>query len=219
MTVKTKNLNFVWSDLHEDILGARKELFENGYFADVTLISDDLKTFNVHRSILYPSSDLLKELLLMKQCKTDATLFLKGIKSQFLEPILQFIYFGKVSVPESQVKNFIKCAKDLDLKSFSGNFNLTKSDIDSSNMEKDAFNGEDKESSLDYSKNIPGPLLSEHSGSKSSQILNIIKRPEDEKENQIDLYTRDLRPAPLSDLIAVSSLGPVAATGNSAELL
>ena len=127
----------------------------------------------------------------MKQCKTDAIIFLKGVKSQFLEPILQFIYFGEVSVPESQVKKFIKCAKDLDLKSFSGNFNLTKSDIDSSNMEKDAFNGEDKESSLDHSKNIPGPLLSEHSGSKSSQILNIIKRPEDEKKNQIDFYRCD----------------------------
>ena len=49
MAVKTKDLNFVWSDFHEDNLSTRKDLFDNGYFADVTLISDDLKTFNVHR--------------------------------------------------------------------------------------------------------------------------------------------------------------------------
>ena len=193
MTVKTKNLNFVWNDLSEDILSTRKELFENSHFADVTLISDDLKTFNVHRTILYPASDLLKELLLMKQCKTDAILFLKGIKSQFLEPILQFIYFGEVSVPEAQVKKFIKCAKDLDLKSFSGpgNFTLTKSDIDTFNM--DASTGEDihEESSLDHSNDVPGPLLLENSGSKSNQTFNMIKRPEDEKENQIDFYQCD----------------------------
>ena len=138
MAVKTKDLNFVWSDFHEDILSARKDFFENGYFADVTLISDDFKIFNVHRSILFPASDLLKQLLLMKQCKTEATLFLKGIKSQFLKPILHFIYLGEVSVPEAQVKNFIKYAKDLDLKSFSGNISRTKSDIDSSNVGKNS---------------------------------------------------------------------------------
>ena len=177
MAVKTKDLNFVWSDFHEDILNTRKDFFENGYFADVTLISDDLKTFNVHRSILFPASDLLKQLLLIKQCKTEATLFLKGIKSQFLEPILHFIYFGEVSVPEAQVKKFIKCAKDLDLKSFSGNVSLTKS-----------------ESRLDHIINTPGPLNSELSETKSSQIFyrsNTIQRPQDEKEEEIHFYQCD----------------------------
>ena len=199
MAVKTKNLNFVWSDFYEDILSTRKDFFENGYFADVTLISDDLKTFNVHRSILFPASDLLKELLLIKQFKTEATLFLKGIKSQFLEPILHFIYFGEVSVPEAQVKKFIKCAKDLDLKSFSGNVPLTKSNIDSSNVEKNSeildMIIEKTESRLDHIINTPGPLNSELSEKKSSQIFyrsNTIQRPvEDEKEDEIQFYQCD----------------------------
>ena len=174
MAVKTKDLNFVWSDFHEDILSARKDFFENGYFADVTLISDDFKIFNVHRSILFPASDLLKQLLLMKQCKTEATLFLKGIKSQFLKPILHFIYLGEVSVPEAQVKNFIKYAKDLDLKSFSGNISRTKSDIDSSQILKKIIKKAEKRL-FDHSINITEPLNTEHSETKSSQIQ--VSRP------------------------------------------
>ena len=174
MTFKTKKLNFVWNDLYEDMINTRKELIENGHFADVTLISDDLKTFNVHRSILFPASNVLKQLLLMKQCKSEAIIFLKGINSQFLGVIIQFIYFGEVSVPEAQVKKFIRCAKDLDLKGFSGNYpTLPLSDIDNPDVNNGLLFGEEKleyYSSPNHSNSIPAT------------------NPEDKEESEKQLY-------------------------------
>ena len=187
MTFKTKNLNFVWTDFLEDNLNARKELLNNGHYTDVTLISDDFKTFNVHRSILFPASNLLKQVFLLDQCKSQATLFLKGIKSQFLDAILQFIYFGEVSVPEAQVKQFIKCAKDLDLKSFYGNIPKTQSDIDNGALSDE---GENKSKHENFS-NINTKAQQDHSWTNTRQLLNKsrnIPGPKDEKENVNPLY-------------------------------
>ena len=187
MTFKTKNLNFVWTDFLEDNLNTRKELLKNGHFTDVTLISDDFKTFNVHRSILFPASNFFKQLLLMDQCKSQATLFLKGIKSQFLDAILQFVYFGEVSVPEAQVKQFIKCAKDLDLKSFYGNIPTTQSDIDNSALSEE----DENKSKLDNFSNINTRPLPDQSWTNTRQLLSKsgnIPGPKDEKNNVNPLY-------------------------------
>ena len=186
MTSITKKQNFVWTDFHEDNLRTRKELFNKGHFADVTLISDDFKTFNVHRSILFPASNLLRQLLLMEQCKREAILYLKGVKSQFLDAILQFIYFGEVSVPEVQVKNFIKCAKDLDLKSFSADVPITQSEV-----ENCALSEEDENITRnDNISNFTGPLP-DHSWTKTEKPLNksrSIPGPKNEKEMENSLY-------------------------------
>ena len=183
MTSKTKKLSFVWTDFHGDNLGTRKELYNKGHFADVTLISDDFKPFNVHRSILFAASDLLRQLLLMEQCKSEAILYLKGVNSQFLDAILQFIYFGEVSVPEVQVKDFIKCAKDLDLKSFLGNIPITQSENCALSEEDENIARHDKISNL-----FTGPLP-DHSWIQTEKLLNKSRNiPEDEKEMEDSLY-------------------------------
>ena len=187
MTFKSKNLNFIWTDFLEDKLNTRKELLNNGHFTDVTLISDDFKTFNAHRSILFLASNLLKQLLLMEQCKSQPTLFLKGIKSQFLDAILQFIYLGEVSVAETDVKKFIKCAKDLDLKSFDGNIPTTQSDINNCALSEE----DENKSSLDSFSNTNTRPLKDHSWTQTRQLLNKsrnIPGPQDEKENLNHFY-------------------------------
>ena len=186
MTFKTKNINFIWTDFSEENLNTRKELLNNGHFTDVTLISDDFKTFNAHRSILFPASNLLKQLLLMEQCKSQPTLFLKGIKSQFLDAILQFIYLGEVSVAEADVKQLIKCAKDLDLKSFDGNIPTTQSDIDNYALSEEDEN-KGKIDSFSNTKTRPQGHLWTPTGQLLNKSRNI-PGPKDEKENVNHLY-------------------------------
>ena len=147
-----KSISFIGNEFKEGILQTRKELFYEGHFSDVTLVSDDFKTFNVHRSVLFSASNVFKNLLLLKPHNSETLLFLRGIKCKFLESILEFIYFGEVSIPEKQVKEFIKCGKILQIESFDGEIPLSKFN-NVPDAEKDACNETFRGNEEDVSEN------------------------------------------------------------------
>jgi len=109
-----------WDSFESHILASQRELYCTKQFSDVTLVSDDLVEFLAHKTVLASASPKLKTLLAMSPHQQSAFLYLKGIKHQDLESILQYIYLGETEISELEVQEFTEIAKDLGIMRDSG---------------------------------------------------------------------------------------------------
>ena len=98
-----------------------KDLFSSTHFTDVTLVSEDMRKVKAHRNVLSACSPVFKELLLLDETNNQSIIFLKGIKSQELEVIVQFIYLGQATLQEERVSQFLETASSLGIKGLSQN--------------------------------------------------------------------------------------------------
>ena len=106
-----------WNTFQKQLRESNRELYNEKHFADVTLVSDDMVQVNAHKSILSSASTLFKQLLLLNSNSMfNQILFLKGIKYEELEAILQFIYLGEANISENRINSFVTASTDLDIK-------------------------------------------------------------------------------------------------------
>ena len=110
-----------WNTFQGHLQETQKELYNEKHFADVTLVSDDMVQIKAHKTILSSASSVFKQLLMMNESTTNQILFLKGVKYEELESLLQFIYLGEANVYEHRIEVFISAAKDLDIKEMTEN--------------------------------------------------------------------------------------------------
>ena len=106
---------FSWDNFKGNLKESFQDLYMDPKFADVTLLSEDLIPIQSHRVILSSSSPLLNKILSFN----NPVLFLKGVRNQELQPLLEFIYTGNTRIEENNVDNFMKTAKELQIKGLS----------------------------------------------------------------------------------------------------
>lgn len=104
-----------WSTFHNHLLETSNDLYHHKNFTDVTLVSDDLVIMHAHRFVLSSSSSIFQKLLSIDSCPKPI-LFLKGVTSQELESILQFIYLGETRIDTDRINSFLVSAKNLAIK-------------------------------------------------------------------------------------------------------
>ena len=92
-----------------------KELFTENIFADVTLVSDDQIQIPAHKFVLSAGSPTLKNLLLNNP-HPHPLIYMRGVKQQELQSILQFIYLGEARIYQDRIKEFLDVAVDLEIK-------------------------------------------------------------------------------------------------------
>ena len=84
-------------------------------YSDVTLVSDDFKSFQGHKVILSSCSKVFMELLKLSNPQTSSMIYLKGFTSNQISNILKFIYQGCVEVPTTDLSSFVEKAEELQL--------------------------------------------------------------------------------------------------------
>ena len=119
----------------KEILG---ELKSDGTFADVTLVTDDKKTFRAHRNILSACSSVFKDILKLHAENNQTIIYLRGVKQFEMEAILEFIYYGETTFYRENVNELLSVAKDLNIRGLGKHVE----DSDSSNIDtlKDVTN-------------------------------------------------------------------------------
>lgn len=106
-----------WNNFQSHLQKSHKNLFNDKLFADVTLVSDDLKKVSAHKTILSNASSVFMQLLTITSNSSNSILYLKGIQYEDLEALLKFIYIGEAKVNEHRIEQFCKIAEDFDLDS------------------------------------------------------------------------------------------------------
>ena len=112
--------NLSWNSYPEKVREMLEKMLTTDQFTDVTLVCDDQTQFKAHKTVLSSFSPVFRNILLHNDHR-HPLIFLRGIKQQEMESILQFLYLGQATVYENRVNEFLNVAKDLDIEGVGGN--------------------------------------------------------------------------------------------------
>ena len=104
-----------WNDFVKNVTSSVSELRTNAEFADVTLACGDGQKIRGHKIILSSGSHTFKALL-KQNSDPNVLIFMRGVKSYFLKLIVDFIYFGEISVHQDNLNEFLALAEDLNMR-------------------------------------------------------------------------------------------------------
>ena len=106
-----------------------KDLYQEGRYSDVTLVSDDQTQFKAHKVVLSACSPVFKKIIDSNPGQ-HPLIYLRGIQSYEMESILQFMYLGEGKVYQERIEEFIKVSKDLEVKEISKGVEMPGEDED-----------------------------------------------------------------------------------------
>ena len=109
-----------WTDYEDNVSSTLEKQNSSSFCSDLILVSDELVTFQVHKFVLSAFSPMIKELLL-KNPHPRPLIYLKGIKKEELQSLLNLVYFGKTSFnnPDPGSKDmFVKVIEKFQLTGF-----------------------------------------------------------------------------------------------------
>ena len=147
----SQDFSFSWFNFTEHLHHLFADLYKEESYADVTLVSSDQFEFKAHKIVLSACSPVLKKII--DDNHGDLPLvYQTKIKSQEMEAILHFIYMGKGKFYQERMEEFIKAAKDLELKHFCEILETQNCDVDTADTayKNTALNTERYESGKIY---------------------------------------------------------------------
>jgi len=113
--IQSGNFSLKWSEYAATISDSFKSFHSNQNFADVTIACEDEMHTQAHKVILAACSPFFQHIL-EKNVHPHPLIYLKGIKSQHLLSIIDFVYTGEVTVLHGQLDEFLETARELKLK-------------------------------------------------------------------------------------------------------
>ena len=109
--------SLAWGEISSNIKETYKDVRKYEEFNDVTLVCDDGE-ISAHKLVLYGGSTFFRSVL-TKIKHQHPLLYIKGVKINHLEAIVDFIYNGEVNVAQDDLEILLEAAKDLKVKGLS----------------------------------------------------------------------------------------------------
>ena len=125
--MSSEKLCLKWNDFQENILSGFKELRMDKEFTDVTLACEDGQHIGAHKVVLATCSPLFMNLLKSNRHQ-HPLIYMRGVKSEDLMAIIDFLYFGQANVYQDNLDTFLAIADDLKLKGLTGEGETNESD-------------------------------------------------------------------------------------------
>ena len=117
--IMSEKLCLKWNDFQENVNTAFTSLREDKEFSDVTLVCEDGHQLEAHKLILVASSPFFLNLL-KKSRHPHPLIYMKGIKIEDLQAMVDFLYRGEANVFQENLESFLAIAEELKLKGLSG---------------------------------------------------------------------------------------------------
>ena len=110
------------SDMHTTQLLKTFDYFcKHNVLTDVTLVGDDKARVEAHKLVLCAGSSMFRNFL-VDTLQSPSMIYLKGIKQEQLDSILQFLYFGETTISQDALNNFLQVCKELEIEGLDTNF-------------------------------------------------------------------------------------------------
>ena len=116
----SEKLCLQWNDFKENAPSAFRILREDNDFADVTLACEDGEQFEAHKVILASSSPFFQNILRRNKQAAHPLIYMRGMKSEDLVAIIDFLYCGEANVFNENLDSFLAIAEELQLKGLMG---------------------------------------------------------------------------------------------------
>ena len=116
---RPERFSLEWSEFGINLQNTFAHLRGEEEFSDVTLVSEDGHLVKAHKVLLAASSPLLGTILKKCQDHPKPLIFLRGAKTDVLNSLLDFVYFGKVEITGDMLDEFMALANELKVKGLS----------------------------------------------------------------------------------------------------
>ena len=110
----SETLCLQWNDFKDNVKRAFGNLREDRDFSDVTLACEDGHQMEAHKVILAASSPFFRNLL-VKNRHAHPMIYMRGLKSEDLLAIIDFLYCGEANVLQENLDTFLGIAAELKL--------------------------------------------------------------------------------------------------------
>ena len=117
ITMNHEKYNFTRHSYSEYLQEMMKDMMASADFADVTLVCEDKKQIKAHRNILSAFSPVFKDMLKIDK-SNSSIIYLRGVTTSKMQPILQFIYLGEATIHQEKIDEFLSVAKSFEIKDF-----------------------------------------------------------------------------------------------------
>ena len=118
----SEQLCLQWSDFKDNIISSFGILRKENDFTDVTLVSGGGHQIDSHKVVLSSGSPVFKNILKGNK-HSHPLIYMRGLKSDDLFAILDFLYRGKANVPEENLEYFLAVAEELQVMGLAGDAN------------------------------------------------------------------------------------------------
>ena len=115
----SEKLCLQWNDFKENITSSFKELREDREFTDVTLACEDGQQIEAHKVVLVSSSPFFMQLL-TKNKHPHPLIYMRGLRSEDLVAIVDFLYHGEANVFQENLDSFLGLAEEFRLRGLTG---------------------------------------------------------------------------------------------------
>ena len=112
MNTSPEKLCLNWKNFQQNISSAFRELRSDNDFSDVTLACEDGFQVSAHKVILASSSPFFMNILKMNK-NPHPFIYMRGMKSEDLVAIVDFLYFGEAELEEDNLDAFLALAEEL----------------------------------------------------------------------------------------------------------
>ena len=119
MVSSNEKLCLKWNEFHQNIVTSYHEIRKNTDFSDITLVCEDDTQVYAHRVILSACSPFFMKLL-KKNAHPNPIIYMRGLRTNELNALVDFIYHGEVSIYQEHLDDFLKLAEEMQLKGLSG---------------------------------------------------------------------------------------------------
>ena len=109
-----------WSNFSDHLREMMHGMMKSNHLTDVTLVCDDKKPLAAHKLVLSACSPVFTRLINYLP-QTRAVIYLKGIKHQEMQAVLEFMYLGATKIHQERIKEFLEVAKSLEMKEINKN--------------------------------------------------------------------------------------------------
>ena len=114
----SEKLCLKWNDFQHNVNTAFGKLRTDQEFSDVTLACEDGQQVEAHKVVLAASSPFFQNLL-RKNKHPHPLIFMRGVKSEDILAIVDFLYCGEANVYQENIDAFLTIAEELKLKGHS----------------------------------------------------------------------------------------------------
>ena len=143
----TEKLCLQWNDFQENVKSAFGHLRGTNDFIDVTLACEDGKQIQAHKVILAASSPFFQRIL--KGIKhSQPLIYMKGVKSDDLTAIVDFLYYGEANVYQENLDSFLAIAEELQLRGLEGSKDQQRSYEEEQLKPKEKYKTDSNQSTL-----------------------------------------------------------------------
>ena len=114
----SEKFSLKWNDFQENVSFSFASLRADNALSDVTLVCEDGQQLKSHKVIMAACSPFFKEIFNQNK-HAHPLIFMRGIKHQDLEAVMDFLYYGEANVYQENLDNFLIISQELKLKGLS----------------------------------------------------------------------------------------------------